>query len=327
MRDDRRVDAVSDNALLSRWPVLLGRAASEVHRADAEFVPLGDGRLLAVNVDVVDEEIAAGLYDAETAGFVAVAGALSDLAAVGADPLGVLLAVSLPRHDPRSAQEAVARGARAAAERAGVAVLGGDTSQGESLTVGCTALGEVAADRVTTRLGVRVGDVLVTTGPAGAGAVHAARVLAGAGRGHFRPAPRLAEGRAFGGVTHACIDSSDGLLAAIDQLARLNRVGVALDDPEEFLRGEAVALASALAVPAWAMLAVPHGDFELVCALPEPCVDALPFPVLRVGRVIEAPSVLLDGRELPMTRLRNLSTSSPSAYFEAWRSACTASAS
>ena len=66
------------------------------HEADAELVPLGDGRYLAVTMDVLAEEMEAGLYkEPETMGWILVQANLSDLAAVGATPIGLVLGINL----------------------------------------------------------------------------------------------------------------------------------------------------------------------------------------------------------------------------------------
>ena len=82
------LDAIHENRQLSRWATLLPllpEKCGELHHTDSELVSLGDGRLLALNVDSVVEEVRYGLYDPFLAGYVAVIAALSDLAAVGAE--------------------------------------------------------------------------------------------------------------------------------------------------------------------------------------------------------------------------------------------------
>ncbi len=195
-------DDVAENRRLTRWADLLPRAPGQVggvHETDAELVPLGDGRLLALTVDTVAEEIALGLYrDPRTAGRIAVAAAVSDLAAVGAEPIGLLLSVTLPARDAEAVQEAVARGVAEAAGEAGTWVLGGDTNEGTALSVGCSAAGFVPADSVLTRMGARPGERVFGTGPLGLGAARAAAALLGApsllSEDEFRPPCRLAHG-------------------------------------------------------------------------------------------------------------------------------------
>ncbi|NIQ59448.1 MAG: thiamine-phosphate kinase, partial [Gammaproteobacteria bacterium] len=128
------MNEVRENRLLARWAELLPRHPGQVgaiQDADAELVPLDDDMLLALTVDSLSEEIEAGLYTAAVAGRVVVAACLSDLAAVGAQPTGLLLSVTLPRAGPDATQAAVAEGAGKACREAGVFVLGGDTGEGD----------------------------------------------------------------------------------------------------------------------------------------------------------------------------------------------------
>lgn len=331
---------VAENRLLSRWAALLPRAPGQlgrIHESDAEIVPLGDGRALALTVDTIAEEISAGLYRSpETAGRIAVVASLSDLAAVGADPLGLLLAVGLPR-GATEIQEAVARGVAEACGAHGTFVLGGDTSETSALSIGCTAAGLVPVDSLTSRVGMRSGDVLFASGRVGAGAVLAARVLAGIDAASaevaFAPRARLRAGVALRGIASACMDTSDGLVATLDQLARLNRVALEVTCPlADLLVPEAGPLATALGLPLLAFPAVLHGEYELVFSVPEARLpllfqraSTLGWEPLRLGSVTEGQAVRIGGRTLDGAHLRNLGASlagEPRRYAEALSAAC-----
>jgi thiamine-monophosphate kinase len=321
----RLTDSVAENRLLSRWAELLGRAPGQiggVHEADAELVPLGDGRLLALTVDNVDEEIRAGLYrDPRTAGRAAAVAALSDLAAVGADPLGLLLSVGLPRPDRERVQEGVARGVREVCEAASTFVLGGDTNDADTLTVAGFAAGLVSGGPVLTRLGARPGDVVALTGRVGAGsALAAARLLApspaaaGYDEDDWRPLPRLREGRLLRGVASACMDTSDGLVATLDQLARLNGVAIRIGrSAEDLLEPGAAAVRARLGLPAFAFLAGHHGEFELAFTVPAGAWGGLAaaasragWTPLAIGQVEAGEGLLLGTRAVDGARVRNL---------------------
>jgi thiamine-monophosphate kinase len=318
----RVMDEIAENRLLSRWGELLGRAPGQLaglHEADAELVPLGDGGLLALTVDAVDEEVRAGLYrDPVTVGRIAAVAALSDLAAVGAEPLGLLLSVGLPRADRERLQEGVARGVREVCEAAGTFVLGGDTNEAVSLTVAATAAGLVPRDGVLTRVGAQPGDLVCLSGPVGAGAALAAAVLLAADDGGaehaFRPWPRLREGRLLRGRASACMDTSDGLLATLDQLARLNGVAIRVTRPaEELLESGAAAVRTRLDLPAFAFLAGHHGEFELAFTVPGRRFAGLVRTAVRIGwkplaiGCVEAgEGLFLGSREIDGARLRNL---------------------
>lgn len=314
------MDAVFENRLLARWAQLLPRRPDQlgaIHDADCELVPLDADTLLALTVDAVDEEIVAGLYDdPTTAGRLAAASSLSDLAAVGASPLGILLCVTLPSDDGAVLDE-VALGVAAACSAAGTFVLGGDTSIGSVLRVSCVGAGIVPRSRVLRRLGLRPGDRLYASGKLGAGAALAASKLLGV-RGMredtFRPVPRLVHGRALGGIASACIDTSDGLVAAVDQLARLNRVAIDITTPlDALLVPAAVTLRARASVDAFTVLAAPHGELELVFGVPEERREALAaaaaaigWEPLPIGVVGEGQGTSIDGRPFDGAAIRDL---------------------
>lgn len=252
----------------------LARSARQIHRvheSDAELIHLpGNGQILAITTDSIVEEIETGLYaDPELIGWMTVTANLSDLAAVGADPLGVLLNVTI---DPDSADEFIApfrRGVDAACRAAGTAVLGGDTNFSEHRQCGGTAIGLIPHGKTVTRRGARPGDVLFASGPLGAGSTFALQRLVLGGDGPFRPTARLREGRLVRRFASCAMDTSDGLLAALEQLGGLNGVGFEVDlEATGLLDSEALALARARGIPPWVMLAGPHGEFELVFSLP-----------------------------------------------------------
>jgi thiamine-monophosphate kinase len=330
----RLMNDILENRLLARWAELLPRAPGQVgglQESDAELVDLGDGRLLALTVDAVVEEVSAGLYrDARTVGRIAAVSSLSDLAAVGADALGVLVCATLPRVGRELAQTAVAEGLRETLDAAGVFVLGGDTNEAERLSLALAAVGIVPRDGVITRVGARPGDHLFVSGSLGAGGALAASVLFGLGsmrEDDFRPVVRLREGAALRGIASCCMDTSDGFVATIDQLGRINEVGFRIDARcADLLHPVASATCKAAALPAFPFLASYHGEFELVFTVPpgrmsrlEERARALRWKPLQVGVVEETPGVRFGGAEIDAARLRNaieLSGANARAYLE-----------
>jgi thiamine-monophosphate kinase len=306
--------------MLARWGELLPRAPGQIgrlHETDAELVDLGDGRLLALKVDAVVEEVSVGLYRApRTVGRVAAASSLSDLAAVGADALGVLVCATLPHTDREAVQTGVAEGLRETLDLAGTFVLGGDTNEGEHLSVAVCAAGLVPRDRVITRVGARPGDRVFVSGLLGAGGALAGSVLMGLGsvtEDAFRPVPRLREGAMLRRIASCSMDTSDGFVATIDQLARINEVGFRIDaEPATLLHPIASQVHAATGIAAFPFLASYHGEFELVFTVPPERVAALmeqartlgwvPIPV---GVVERSPGVRFGDVEVDAARLRN----------------------
>lgn len=184
--------------------------------------PHASGPYLAVTTDSICEEIESGLYTRpDEIGWMAVTVSASDLAAVGAEPVGLLLNVSVPEGVTERFLAALGAGVRDAASAYGLPVLGGDTNRSPNLRVGSTGLGLVS-DGPVTRIGAWPGHLLYTTGPPGLGAsVAFRRLLAGSddtGNGSFRPLARLREGAALRRLASACVDTSDGLVPALGDI-------------------------------------------------------------------------------------------------------------
>lgn len=140
-------------------------------------------------------------------GFRAAAVNLSDLAASGAEPEGLVVTLALPDETELDDVLALYEGLN----EPGVPVVGGDTSRAERVMLSVTALGR--SERVPGRAGARPGDALVVTGPLGA---------AGAGFREnrlTRPPLRLAEGKELARHAHAMLDISDGLAVDAGHLA------------------------------------------------------------------------------------------------------------
>ncbi len=315
-------DEIQENRLLTRWADLLPRSPGQtggVHETDAELVRLGDGRLLALTVDTVSEEIRLGLYsDPRTAGRVAAAAALSDLAAVGAEPLGLLLSVTLPEDEAGEIQGAVARGVAECVNAAGTFVLGGDTNAGPSLSVACTAVGIVPEGQELRRTGLLAGHVLFAAGPLGLGAACAATLLFGAkelfSEDDFSIPCRIPHGMALRACASAAMDSSDGLISTLDQMMRLNGVSLNITRPAgELLHPRAREVARHLDLSPLALLAAIHGEFELIFGLPperrkelERIAAHLGWHPLEIGAAGEGWGLSIGDRPVDGALFRNL---------------------
>lgn len=153
---------------------------------------------------------------------------LSDLAAKGAEPLGVLIGHTLGEGDARFVD-----GLREVLEEYRVPLLGGDTVAGNGArTLGCTAIGRATHRPVPARSGAKPGDAIHVTGVLGAAMLDFAALRDGSGAdsaAYRRPTPRLAEGRALAPLVSAMMDVSDGLLLDAWRMASASGVTFAID--------------------------------------------------------------------------------------------------
>ena len=229
-------------------------------------------------------------------GSAAVAVSLSDLAAKGARPAAVLLAVIVPPGTPRAWVQALASGAERTAVRYGAELVGGDTKPGPVRTVVSSALGWGHPRRLAPRSGAKEGDVLITTGVVGRGGLAAARLpsrgppTTGALTALLDVRPRVLEGLRLARWAHAMLDTSDGLAEATRLLAKSSRVRVVVEERRLPL---APGLARLARSPAGRrMLAFFGGDYELLAAVrpsdlrrAEQAVRGVGGRLARIGRV------------------------------------------
>lgn len=200
---------------------------------DAALLRLRAGEELAVSTDALVEGVHFRweTQSAVTVGRRAVAVALSDLAAMGARPLGCTVALAAPPELPLRRIDDLNRGILAEAGRHGCPLVGGNIARASETSLTLTVLGGVKAGRALRREGFRAGDRLFVTGVLGAGALALARSECGGARLRRVPEPRLAAGRALVRTAErcACIDVSDGLLADLGHLLEGGDLGAELD--------------------------------------------------------------------------------------------------
>ena len=228
--------------------------------------------VIALTTDGIIEEIQQGLYiEPFLVGWMTVMVNLSDLAAVGAQAEGVLIQLNLPPEADDELLSGLRQGIETACRACGTYVLGGDMNSSAQLSTAGTAFGVVSAGNIISRIGCQDGDRLYTTAPAGLGSAFAfGQVFTGEStRVEYRPIARLKEGRVVREFASACLDTSDGLIPGLAQLAFVNEAGFELTSTyQEILDPAAQALAIQAGLPPWFLMAGPHGDFELVFTLP-----------------------------------------------------------
>lgn len=213
----------------------------------------------------------------------ALAGALSDLAAMGSPPGEAYLVLGVPHGYEPEAALALAGGAQSLAERSGVTIAGGDITAAPVLTVSFTVVGWAEdPGQLVGRDGAQPGDVVALTGGLGASGAGLAMLE---GRGdeaeltpelsellyarYARPAPRLAEGQELSRLgARAMIDISDGLISDAAHLARRSGVRIEMELESLPLADGVSQVAAAIGCDPRVLAATAGEDYELCVCLP-----------------------------------------------------------
>jgi thiamine-monophosphate kinase len=230
---------------------------------------------LALSTDVSVERVHFRLdwITAAESGWRSAATALSDLAAEGAEPVGLLSAITVPDGATDADLAALAGGIGEAAAAVGAVVLGGDLSRGPAWSVAVTVIGR--AERPVTRAGASPGDAVWVTGTLGAARAALEAWRRGeeptpeARSAYAHPEPRIAAGRwlaAHG--ARAMLDVSDGLAADAGHLAAASGVRIRLKLETVPVAGPAIVEARRMDVPVQQFAAEGGDDYELLVALP-----------------------------------------------------------
>ena len=191
------------------------------------------GKDIVVTTDIVsfDRHMPAGM-SYEQFGWYAAAVNFSDLAAMGARPIGITAALALPPSLDVQAAYDIMSGIDQCAEFCGTGVIGGDTKPGPGIVAG-TALGIMDGRCPMLRTGARPGDIVAVTGPLGGPAAGFTAIdngldCQGAKERLYMPIPRVAEGIILSesGVVSSCMDLSDGLGTALNTICESSKVGI-----------------------------------------------------------------------------------------------------
>lgn len=333
------INAIEENQIINSLVRNFKRSPlqiNQLHSTDSELIQIeaSEESILAITTDSIVEEIRLGLYDDPyLMGWMIVMANLSDLAAVGADPIGILISEIIPNYFDDNSKTKLQKGINDACDESKTYVLGGDTNFGDKLILNGTAVGIIRGRNVISRIGSKPDDILYTSGEIGSGnALALTKLVYKSEYDHkYKPSARLIEGKLLREYASTCMDTSDGLISTIDQLMRLNNLGFKLNDNwESSLDANSKILFEKYNLPLWLLLAGQHGEFELLFTIPKSnetkflhsasCIDWRPIKLGEVTNNYEiilpiyGHNILLDGKKI--RNLANVTNLNISQYLE-----------
>lgn len=258
---------------------------------DCALLTVAEKQLLAVSTDTLVEGIHfLKTIDPADLGYKALAVNLSDLAAMGADPAWVSLALTLPEVNT-DWLEAFSDSLFEQLNYYGMQLIGGDTTRGP-LSMTLTIQGLIPMDRALTRGGASVGDWIFVTGSLGDSAAGLAILLEQLEvknaehrdtllQRHLRPTARILQGQALRGFASSAIDISDGLISDLKHVLAASGCGARLDLDALPLSPALLASVDHEQALKWALTG--GEDYELCFTVPEINRGALDVALSHLG--------------------------------------------
>lgn len=270
---------------------------------DAALVAVPDGRVIACTDALVEgRHFRRDWCDASDVGHRAAAANLADVAAMGATPTALLVALCAPADLPAEWVVEMSEGLAEEAGIVGASVVGGDTTSAPILVISVTALGDLAGRDAVLRSGAAAGDVVALSGRLGCAAAgytvlsrgfRTPKILVDAYR---RPVVDYRAGVAasIAGAT-AMIDISDGLIADLGHVAQASDVHIDLNREAFEVPDQLRDAAMALGVDPYQWILAGGDDHALAATFPPHA--ALPEGWTVIGQVSRGAGVTVGGRE------------------------------
>lgn len=206
---------------------------------DCTVLDIGADEALVISTDMLVEDVhfLRSASAAEEVGHKSLMVNLSDVAAMGAQPIATLLSIALPESAREEWADGFMRGYAEASRRYGVALVGGDTTASkDKITINVVAIGRASRANIKRRSAARVGDVVCVTGRLGISSKGLVDIMFGdlhtaAAKAHRMAQARITEGAWLGGreSVHAMMDISDGIASDIYHIMKQSKVGAEID--------------------------------------------------------------------------------------------------
>lgn len=310
--------ALSEFGVIERYFASLTPAAAQTVKGigdDAALLQASPGCQLVWSIDTLVEGVHFSVgADPVSLGHKALAVNLSDLAAMGAEPFAVVLALTLPSVDEAWCA-GFAEGFGALAIESRIPLVGGDMTRGP-LAISVSVLGEVPTGKALRRDGAKPGDLVAVTGPLGDAALalqrgpEASPELKAA---LHRPHPHLAAGRVLRDYAHAAIDVSDGLMADLQHICNASGVGAAI---RVDCLPQSVAFAACRPDNPSALQAAGGDDYVLCVTLSPAQIDDAQTALKQVGAALTVVGRITEGALASLLTAEGETVALPSRGFQ-----------
>ena len=268
---------------------------------DAGAIKWESGWLVVTNDMLVRTTDVPDIMTPEQVGFKVFTMNVSDVAAMGATPIGFLFSIGVPRDFEMEYLEGISRGIAKASEFYRTPIISADTNEACDLIIDGIALGKTK--RLLTRSGAKIGDLVCVTGDVG-------RALAGL-KVYFEslevgertrkalyekllePKARVKEGQVLSKYANATIDISDGMSKELHLIAKMSGVKILIDSEKLPIRKEVFEVADLLGLDPIEIALASGEEFELIFTIPEEHLDKLDFDFAVIGRVEKGEGVYL----------------------------------
>lgn len=306
-----RVRDLGEQGLLAQ---LQGFCPADIVGDDAAVIAFPAGQNLVVTTDVLVDGVhfSDRTTSPQDAGWRAVAANLSDLAAMGASPLGITVGLAVTGDVAVSWVLALYQGISDCLQQYNTPLVGGDICRSAVISISITAFGQISPNRIIKRAAAKVGDAIVVTGVHGAARAGLELLLnpefgqnlseverTDLIQAHQRPKPRLDVLPMLWDILDqsstqiAGMDSSDGLADAVLKICRASGVGAILEQTQLPMPAALTKLAASAPIKDWVLYG--GEDFELVLCLPPEAAEAL---VKQLGLGADIIGKITSGNEV-----------------------------
>ncbi|MBU2559689.1 thiamine-phosphate kinase [archaeon] len=231
---------------------------------------------------------------------------LSDIASMGAKPLGLLFSFGLPSDLSDEFVEEISKGVNETCKEHGTCVLGGDTKKHSEIVISGTALGKVKKDAFLTRAGAQAGDIIGVTGKIGSAAAGFYCLINNIEGGEkfikaaLEPTARIREGQVLAKYASSCMDISDGLAWSLHEIAKASGRGFRVIYEKIPVESGIEQVAERSGVSPEEIIFHKGGDFELLFTASKEKFETIEkeIGVKAIGEIIEKGTIIeKDGKE------------------------------